>query len=1235
MAIHVIQSQRIDVLVHAMLTSVNKPATQPFQVLQTQHFIVPSPAIEAWLTQQLAEQKGISANSQFHHRIRGFQWSAYQWVLTEHKEQVRKANIPRLIIKWRVFQSLKSFIQAEHNPLNSKHALYSLVQRIYDSADRLDQGIEKQLKKQGMLYWVAEQVSRLFSHYMEYRGHCQKNCPPLQCGCPTNWLQAWGQDKALPIEHMFFNSNTDISEFTLNQAYELEAWQRWLWQAVFHQDFEQMQSIDALFWQTLDDEHTRAAALKRLPSQVVVFTLLDLPPTQLAFLHRLGQYLDIYILHYNPSQEYWADSVDPNWKARYDVRIKERFIAQYEQKHNHPAADADIKKFFDEFTLNFNAEQRESRHPLLTRFGKQARDHFSLLSNLSSGEDGVWADVFIDEYQDSLLAKVQSDVLYLVEPEAQQYELDEQDDSIQIHVCHSSLRQLEVLKEQLIQWLAQGSLDAPRKPSDILVLSPSLTELEPLIRSVFAPPPSERDLIQQKAGSQHQLSKDSVYLPIKIAGVTQLDALHAWRAVLGPIELIQGRFTLEDFADWLSLAATQQRYALALNAVERITELLMDAGFKRGLDAAHLQRSLAVGDDDYRFSFKFALDRLALGIAIPEHALFQGTLSYAKVMPSDFELIAKLIEIYHSFDARRDWMIAHEQGPSLPVEHWLHHLMHDIAEFEAAGVESLGLVYKIIKKQERMLTLASFYDEHDHHALRSLSLPLPYLLAEINNTLESQLEQAEPTGQITFSQIGQIRPVPYKLIVMLGLDSGKFPNRTAHLPFDLMDLLKPQLGDRSRLEDDQGAFLDNLLLAQDNLWLFYNGFDINDGEVRDPSSVLQDLIQHLAFIVKPKQPAAQSQVMLNLNGIDVPEQLQSLYQVHPLLPFDPVGFETAKPKRYQDQWFAVAEQLRHARGKRSTWINTPYQQLQQDLQVLDSHQWIQDVTFPARLYLKSLGVENLRPENIPELQEPLLLDGLGRYALREFLQKQPESIQPELLMDRLPIGKLQHGSWQISLLEQQRLKQRLLMHAPEATPTTQQLWKMNADVYMNIRLPKNSVEKWVSLEASSARAKRRAKVWLEYLLWLAYLNMADGGTQFSRIVVFSDRTIVCQGVSSTQARQWLDHWLAAWHYGQRQPLVLPAALLLKIAEKDQQHHWQANAEQQMIIDDMQSIFKDWHEDGKFSGFSVVDNEANQAHRDWQFILQEQDATALLEDACLQFSYQLYQPIFCHQYAIEE
>ena len=69
-----------------------------------------------------------------------------------------------------------------------------------------------------------------------------------------------------------------------------------------------------------------------------------------------------------------------------------------------------------------------------------------------------------------------------------------------------------------------------------------------------------------------------------------------------------------------------------------------------------------------------------------------------------------------------------------------------------------------------------------------------------------------------------------------------------------MDILRPQLGDRSRLEDDQGAFLDALLLAQENLWLFYNGFDVNDGEVREPSSTLQEFVQHLALIVASEQP---------------------------------------------------------------------------------------------------------------------------------------------------------------------------------------------------------------------------------------------------------------------------------------------------------------------------------------------------------------------------------------------
>ncbi|NLZ86139.1 MAG: exodeoxyribonuclease V subunit gamma, partial [Gammaproteobacteria bacterium] len=254
MAIHVIQSQRIDVLLDSMLRIVNQTARHPFEVLQPRHFIVPSPAVESWLTQKIAEKKGISANSQFHHRIRAFQWTSYQWVLNAPKEveQVREANIPRIIIKWRVFQALRKCILPEQIPLDVDHPLYSIVKRIYDSADRLEQGTEKQLKKQSMLYWVAEQVSRLFSHYMDYRGYCARNCPPQSCSCPTNWLEAWGQNSALDIEQMIYSPKDEnghemqVADFVKIQARELEAWQRWLWQHVFQDDYAKILEIERL-----------------------------------------------------------------------------------------------------------------------------------------------------------------------------------------------------------------------------------------------------------------------------------------------------------------------------------------------------------------------------------------------------------------------------------------------------------------------------------------------------------------------------------------------------------------------------------------------------------------------------------------------------------------------------------------------------------------------------------------------------------------------------------------------------------------------------------------------------------------------------------------------------------------------------------------------------------------------------------------------------------------------------
>ncbi|AOA57170.1 exodeoxyribonuclease V subunit gamma [Acinetobacter larvae] len=1240
MGIHVIQSQRLDILLQGVLHTTQQQSTDPFAILASQHIVAPSTAIQEWLTLRLSEAQGISANSIFHQRIRGLQWYLYQQVLTD-KERVRKANIPSLVLKWRIYQVLLEQFQqyAKQNAKQTEkqtsssaqasnpHPLSSLLQRVIDNGKALPSAKQQRQRQHAMLYWIAEQLAQLFTHYMVYRGECQADCPTGQCRCRGNWLAAWSRDQALNVEQLLNVSEHADAAYQLEQAQQLEAWQRWLWQQGFAQDFAEILAVDQAFWATLDDPQQRNDALAQLPAQVVVFTLLELPPNQLKFLRRLGQYIDVYILHYNPSQEYWADSVDPLWKKQYDLGVKQRYLQQHPQ-----ASAAELAAFFQDFTLNFNALVRESRHPLLTRFGKQARDHFSLLAQLSAGVEGQWVDAFVQFPITNLLSKIQSDILNLTEPEAGAYLLATDDQSIQIHVCHSTLRQLEVLKEQLLHWLAQGTAEQPRRPSDIVVMVPQLASLEALIRSVFP----------------QQVQKDGIYLPVKIAGISSLDAQHAWRAVLGRFCWVEQRFNIEEFTDWLQLAATQQYYALDSDATARILVLLQQAGFRRGLDAEHLQLSLDASDQDYRYSFQFALNRLVMGIAIPERVVCNEILSFEQVYQDDFALIDILIRIYQDFSTRRNALHAHLQAEHMPdVEYWLRYLLEEVEAFEQAGVTALAPIKEILHKQQRMLTLAQFYAQDQQGLTRTFQLPLSDVLMEVEKALLHQADQVLPTGQITFCEIGQIRPIPYQLVVLLDLDAGVFPNRQQHTAFDLMDLLKAQLGDRSRLEDDQGAFLDALLLAEQGLWLFYNGFDVNDAEARDPSSVLQELIQHFSLIcAMPEATPADvipTDAMIEKDGIVIAANIQQLYQVHPLQPFDPNGFIQQQPVRFQDHWYQVAAQLQKLRGvqRQIYWndVAAPIV-LNETASYIDARQWIQAMCFPVQWYLQQLGVQNPSAMTVLPEQEPLLLDGLGRYALRDFMvqHQQPEALALPLLQDQLPVGKIQHSAWQMSQAEHSLLMQRLQRYGAAPTQTTPRYWQASPTYRFQIELPAAGQSTWLSLDAASARGKRRAKVWLEYLFWLAASDLAaDQGTDWQRIAVFSDVTLQCCGLSQQQAQAYLQQWLAASTQAAQQVLVLPAALLLSAAEKNKALHWQQDAQGHWQLAEWDDLRKQWQGDQAHfgAGPAAEDNEACRLHRDWQFVLQEQDSTALLDAACQQYSYALYAPIYQHQRVIEE
>lgn len=145
----------------------------------------------------------------------------------------------------------------------------------------------------------------------------------------------------------------------------------------------------------------------------------------------------------------------------------------------------------------------------------------------------------------------------------------------------------------------------------------------------------------------------------------------------------------------------------------------------------------------------------------------------------------------------------------------------------------------------------------------------------------------------------------------------------------------------------------------------------------------------------------------------------------------------------------------------------------------------------------------------------------------------------------------------------------------------------------------------------------------------------EQATQLKRIAIFSDVTLIQSGVNTQQANDYLRHWFKAYQYGQTQPLVLPAALLMLLAEKGKELEWHSDEMGKATIANFIDLRKEWDKSDSFLPFSLEEMEWSRKHRDWQFILDEQDTTALLQHACDEFAYDLYQPIYQYQIAVED
>ena len=961
----IIQSHRTENLVDQLLVqyqSKNQPVFEPFIV------IVPSMVLGDWLDKTIASRAGIST------LVRTKFWGQYQWtlmqdLLTRHNAfllaqnpETQTLNVPEVavlsptVMQWRLFGYLtyyqESIIKDEKHPVNP--LLASLIDELQEGVEQ-DNVRQDKSQQDARIWQLSNDLARVFNRYLTHR---------------EDWLALWSHNKPLNVNELIADKDAlslrfdkyarGTPEWLVEHYVELEVAQRFLWSHLFADVHQHRVVLEEVFWQAL--KSNKAGEQSQLPKVLRIFTIQQLPQTELDFLQRLSQYMDITLLHYNPSKLFWADIVDKSWLQRQQIINPESVFL------------------------------RDYGHSLLSRLGKQSRDTFAMLANLSGNEqyqDALveWQDSFgigengdddlYDEFgfddsvydpdvsgnsqtaqnSPSLLRRLQNEVLMLDEQSTQQataatvsqavskqlepsfdeakpetawyddealenkrfekdrfWAISSQDNSLSIHSCHSLQRQLEVLRIMIGRWLNEPVKlgEKKRHISDIVVLLPDVERHHALIGSIFV----------------NGKGQDGLTLPAKVTGVVDADIRQLWEAIIGFYKLLgshSARFEAAEVLDWLMLPPLFESFGLTHEQMSRGCDLLVEAGFIRGFDELHLKQTLDSNDYDYRFSFAQALDRLTLGLVMPEAelsdclypldkdewpstALPEMTLPLPQVSLNDALIVEALCRIYTGLVARRD-----DHTQKMKAEDWLDQIETQVIHRYFGDVDqtrTMRAIYNAMNGFKSSLRANRHYRQYasgdiDNReveqrlaGVEQLPLKLSFMLDSIENELESQQVSAEPTGVITFGRFGALRNVPFELVVMLNMDLSEFPGRDRDNRYDLMKATNARRGDRVSEDDDNGAFLDALLCARSACWMFYNGQSLTDTHEHLPANPVSELLQFL-----------QGEVQWQVNSLEtLPENIdptteslkrylpklikQWLVTEHPALPFHESLFET-------------------------------------------------------------------------------------------------------------------------------------------------------------------------------------------------------------------------------------------------------------------------------------------------------------------------------------------------------
>ena len=515
-----------------------------------------------------------------------------------------------------------------------------------------------------------------------------------------------------------------------------------------------------------------------LPERIAVFGISYLPKYHMDILAQVGKCTQVDLFLLSPCREYWGDIVSSREMARRG-REQREYLAE--------------------------------GNPLLASLGKLARE-FSEMVLDCGGAVATDTDLYLDPGTDNLLAALQSDILNLRGAEAEKVKrvISPLDRSVQIHSCHSPMREIEVLHDNLLAMLAAGQGLTCR---DIVVMTPDIETYAPYISMVFE-------------GAQDPAKK----IPFSIADRSLASEGEVAGVLMKLLGLAGSRLTATGVFDILESPPVRRRFGMDAQELELVRGWIEETRIRWGADEGH---RLSLGLPPYRDnSWRAGLDRLLLGYAMPEEGnlLFHGILPFDEMEGTRTQTLGKFAGF-----VRRVERLTDDFSAGRTLARWHGEIQALLADFIDAGddlAHELSAVGKVVKSLEESGLKAGFDEVVE--------------LAVIRSWLSSRLNEEEKgfgflTGAVTFCAMLPMRSIPFRVVALIGMNDSAFPRQSRPPGFDLI-ARNPEKGDRSLRDEDRYLFLECLLSARDSLYLSYVGQSVKDNGVIPPSVLVSELL---------------------------------------------------------------------------------------------------------------------------------------------------------------------------------------------------------------------------------------------------------------------------------------------------------------------------------------------------------------------------------------------------------